>query len=344
MQSRLQSTLVATVACGVSLITPVMAAPAAKAGAAKPVANAAAKPVGPAGVAAEVNSDRILIADVTRMLDSLKAAEPALSGESAEAKKALSELRNQVLNNLIEHRLMVQEARRLKIAPTKAEVDKAFDEFKKQFPNEATFKQVVAKEGKTPEDLRRLISEGLQVFEIGRQWGSDVTVNDDEMGKFYRENVARFALPEGINVRHILIATAPKATQAEKDKARARAQELLKQAQGGADFAKLAAANSDDPGSKNEGGSLGWITRDTPFIQPFLDAAFKATVGQITSPVETEFGYHLIKVDERKAAGTMPLADAKRFIKPMLMEQKQKQRLDEKTAALKAKANIKKYI
>lgn len=342
MQSRLQSTFVATVACGASLITPVVAvaAPTAKAGA----ANAVTKPTGPAGVAAEVNSDRILVADVNRMLDSLKAAEPSLAGDSAEAKQVLGKLREQVLENLIGHRLMVQEARRLKIAPSKEEVDKAFGEFKKQFPDEATFKQVVAKEGKTPEDLRRLISEGLQVFEVGKQWGSDITVNDEEMAKFYRERVADFALPEGINVRHILIAFKPNATQADKDKTRARAQELLKQAQGGADFAKLAAAHSEDPGSKNEGGSLGWITRETPFVQKFLEAAFKATVGQITSPVETEFGYHLIKVDERKAAGTMPLAEARRFIKPILLEQKQKQRLDEKTTALKAKATIKKYI
>ena len=344
LQSRFQSTLTATVVCGVSLVTPVLAAPAAKQAAKPATAPAAAPAANATGVAAEVNSERILMTDVNRMLESLKAAEPSLSGDSAQAKEALANLRGQILNNLIEHRLMVQEARRLKIAPSKEEVDKAFNEFKGRFPDDATFKQAIAKEGKSADDLRRLISEGLQVFEIGKQWGADVTVTDDEMGKFYRDNVADFALPEGINVRHILVAFKPNATQADKDKARAKAQDLLKKAQAGTDFAKLALEYSEDPGSKNEGGSLRWITRDTPFVQKFLDAAFKANVGQITNPVETEFGYHLIKVDERKAAGTMPLADARRFIKPILLEQKQKQRLDTKTAALKAKAKIKKYI
>lgn len=341
MKSRNQSTLMA-VAAGLCWIVPVTEAPVSAA----PVANKpSVKSSGPVGVAAEVNSEQILIADVNRMVESLKAAEPTLTGDSPQAKEAVANLRVQILNNLIEHRLMVQEARRLKITPPKAEVDKAFDEFKTRFPNEATFKQVMAKEGKTPDDLRRLISEGLLVFEVGRQWGADVNVSDAEMAKFYRDNIADFALPEGINARHILFVVKPDATKADKDKVRARASEVLRQARvKGADFAKLAAEHSEDPGSKNEGGSVGWFTRDTPFDPQFLDAAFKVPVGQVTEPVETQFGYHLIKIDEKKPAGTMPLDEAKRFIKPILLEQKQKQRMDEKTNALKAKAKIKKYI
>jgi peptidyl-prolyl cis-trans isomerase C len=337
MKSRLQSTLIAS-ACLIAVV-PATNAQAQNKPAAKP---AAAKPA--VAVAAEVNGEKIMMADVNRMLDSIKTHEPSLAGNTEQAKKALVQVRSTVVDNLIEQILMVQEAKRRKINPKPDDVNKALDDFRKRFGDEAKFKAALTKEGKSVEDLKKLIVEGMQVYEVGQQLTADVTVTDDEAAKFYRDNIAEFQLPEAVNARHILLAVAPNATKADKDKVKARAQDLLKKAQAqGVDFAKLAQENSDDTGSKQEGGSLGYFSRDD-MVKPFADAAFAATPGKVVGPVETQFGYHIIKIDDKKAAGAMPLDQAKELIKPGLLDEKRKKRLEQKLTELKTKAKIKKNV
>jgi peptidyl-prolyl cis-trans isomerase C len=184
----------------------------------------------------------------------------------------------------------------------------------------------------------------MQVFEVGKRWTSDLAVSDEEAAKFYREHAADFALPEAVRASHILLSVAPGATQADKDKIKAKAQDLLKRAQAkDADFVKLAQEASEDPGSKNEGGALGWFSRDD-MVKPFADAAFAAAAGKIVGPVETQFGYHIIKVEEKKAAGTMPLDKARDLIKPYLLDTKRKEEIEKRSAELKTKAKIKKFV
>ena len=102
-----------------------------------------------------------------------------------------------------------------------------------------------------------------------------------------------------MRARHILIAVKPVASDADKQKAKAKAMDVLKQAKAKkADFYKLAAQYSDDPGSKEQGGDLGFFARGE-MVPAFEAAAFATPAGQITGPVESEFGYHIIKVEEK---------------------------------------------
>jgi peptidyl-prolyl cis-trans isomerase D len=138
----------------------------------------------------------------------------------------------------------------------------------------------------------------LRYVEISlAQLSAKVTVDDAQLKAFYEEQKAkspeRFTQPEQRRVRHILLSVSdPKQDAAVK----AKAEELLKRAQGGEDFAKLAKENSQDPGSAAQGGDLGFSERKA-FVGPFADAAFGMNVGEIKGPVKTQFGYHILKLE-----------------------------------------------
>jgi peptidyl-prolyl cis-trans isomerase D len=136
------------------------------------------------------------------------------------------------------------------------------------------------------------------------------TPPDKEIEDYYKRNAkARFSHPEEVHARHILIAVPAGATDKEKAAAKAKALDVLKQAQAGADFVKLAAKYSDDTSNKLEGGDLGTFGRGQ-MIKPFEDAVFAMKPGQITM-VETHYGFHIVKLEEHKPAHTDTLAEAK---------------------------------
>jgi peptidyl-prolyl cis-trans isomerase D len=124
---------------------------------------------------------------------------------------------------------------------------------------------------------------------------SEVEVTDQELREYY-EQIAqeRFVAPERRRASHILIESGD-----DDAAAQAQAEDLLKQLQQGADFAALARENSDDPGSKEQGGDLGWATRES-YVAPFADALFDPSLkpGELRGPVRTQFGYHLIRLEE----------------------------------------------
>jgi peptidyl-prolyl cis-trans isomerase D len=136
------------------------------------------------------------------------------------------------------------------------------------------------------------------------------TSSDKEIEDYYKRNLkTAFTHPEQVHARHILIAVDEGASEAEKKKAKDKALDVLKQAQSGSDFAKLAAKYSEDPGSKANGGDLGNFGRGQ-MIKPFEDAVFAMKPGQV-SFVETRFGYHVIKLDGATPAHTDTLAEAR---------------------------------
>lgn len=127
------------------------------------------------------------------------------------------------------------------------------------------------------------------------------TVSNEDLEKYYQEHAAQFEKAEERRARHILIAADEKASAADKAKAKTKAEEVLGKArQSGADFAELAKSASQDPGSASEGGDLGFFGKGR-MAKPFEDAVYAMKVGDISGPVETKFGYHIIKLEEIKA-------------------------------------------
>lgn len=125
------------------------------------------------------------------------------------------------------------------------------------------------------------------------------TVTDARIAASYDERKAEFQREE-VQARHLLVQVPPGADAAVKAAKRQVAEGLLKQLQGGADFAKLAAQYSDDPGSKGQGGDLGWFGRGE-MVPAFEEAVFSLKKGQISGVVETQFGFHLVQAQDKRA-------------------------------------------
>jgi len=173
---------------------------------------------------------------------------------------------------------------------------------------------------------------------------------DEEIKSYYESNKQRFETQASIKARHILLRPDPNAADAEKAKAdtRARLEAMLAKVKSGAKFADLAKANSQDPGSAKQGGDLGWFQQGV-MIKAFEDAAFNLKKGEVSGVVETEFGFHIIKVEDRKDGGVMELKDVAPLIKQALAGDRAKalarealMALDAKVAAAKTPEEMKK--
>lgn len=161
---------------------------------------------------------------------------------------------------------------------------------------------------------------------------------DEEIKSYYEANKNRFETQAAIKARHILVRPDPKDADQAKAKADAKKKitDLLPKAKSGAKFADLAKAFSQDPGSAKQGGDLGWFQKGV-MIKAFEEAAFALNKGEVSGVIETEFGYHIIKVEDKKDGGYLPLKEAEPSIKQALAGDKAKAIAREALMTLDAK-------
>lgn len=134
--------------------------------------------------------------------------------------------------------------------------------------------------------------------------GATIQAPEAQLRAYYDSHRDQFRTPERVRVRHILLQTVGK-SPGEVEKIKAKAEGLLKQIKAGTDFAELAKKNSEDPGSKDKGGEYGWMARGQT-VKNFETTAFSLKPGQISDLVTTEYGFHIIQVEEKEAAGLQP--------------------------------------
>jgi peptidyl-prolyl cis-trans isomerase D len=146
-------------------------------------------------------------------------------------------------------------------------------------------------------------------------------VSQQEVQQYFQQHQSEYKVPEQARSRHILIKVAQGADAKTDAAAKAKAEGLVKQIKGGANFADLAKANSEDPGSKDKGGELGFINRNTPFVPEFLNAVFSQKVGD-TQIVKSSYGYHIIQVEERQPEHSLSLNEVGPTIQMTLLRKK----------------------
>ena len=151
---------------------------------------------------------------------------------------------------------------------------------------------------------------------------ADVTVSPDEVQRYYNENLPQYQTPEQVRARHILLQTAGK----DEATVREAAEQVLEQAQAGDDFAELASTYSEDEGSKVDGGDLGFFGRGQ-MVAEFETAAFSMEPGRISDLVQSQFGFHIIKVEEKQAGSTTPLDTVRTQIQDTLAWQRVDQQI-----------------
>jgi peptidyl-prolyl cis-trans isomerase C len=244
-----------------------------------------------------------------------------------------------VLDQLVAFHLLAQESKARKIEVPDADVEKQFAQMKSGFPTEEAFNQALAQQGLTADQLRTQTRTRMQVAKvIETEVASKVAVPDTEVDAFYKQNPDRFKQDESVHASHILIGLPQNATPAQKTAAKSAAQAALNKIRGGADFAAVAKETSNDSSAQN-GGDLGFIPRGQT-VAPFEEAAFKLKPGSVSGIVETQFGFHIIKVHEKRPPRTAPFEEVSGQIKEFLTQGQREKQLEQFIEAAKAKAKI----
>jgi peptidyl-prolyl cis-trans isomerase C len=321
--------------------TPAGAVPAAKDGAAQvPGAPPAVKPV-PAQlpeIVARVNGKDIPRSEFENAVRNVESQNgPVPPNRRDEFYRAL-------LDDLIGYRLLEQECSAQKMAIADTDVEARIKQIRQQFPDEATFQKALADRQTTLDRLRSETRNQLMVDRfIEAQVNAKISVPPQQVTDFYNQNPDKFVQPETMRARHILVRLPDKPDDAAKKKARIEAEAILKQLKAGADFAKLAKEKSQDPGSAQNGGELPAFPKGQ-MIPAFEQAAFALKPGQMSGVVETQFGFHIIKVLERHPEGKVPFEQVRTQISDYLTNQQRQQKIGALIDQLKAKAKVQIFI
>ena len=266
----------------------------------------------PADAVAVVNGEKVARSDYEQTLAQAKASYKNQKREFPKAgSRAFQTLRDQIVQLLVQREQFEQEAEALDVEITEQQVDARLEQIQKQYfggdkkKYEAQLKEQGLSDVQVRNDIRAQIVSEKIFEEVTRK----VTVTDKQVADYYAKNKAQYSQPESREVRHILVKT------------KAQADDLYDQLQAGADFSDLAKKHSEDTGSKANGGKLTISKGQT--VAPFDKTAFALKKNDISRPVKTEFGFHIIQpIGDVKEAKVTPLKEVEDSIRQQLAQTK----------------------
>ena len=240
---------------------------------------------------------------------------------------------------MVERKVMFAEADSLDIQVDKETADKEYNSLVARFPSEDAFKEALSERGYTPEMFKSEMTGILRIQKFLEEVvTSKIIIPEEEIKAYYEENPDYFASQETVNASHILILVPENADAAAKAKAKAKIDAVAAEAAAGGDFAELAKKYSEGPSGPN-GGDLGSFGRGE-MVKPFEDAVFALSLGQISDVVETQFGYHIIKLTGKSEPGTLSYDEAKEAIQGFLRQDKEQTAVAEFVETLKTKYTV----
>ncbi len=255
----------------------------------------------------------------------------------------LPEVKKGVVESLIKQELLDQESQNKSIKVEDKKIDAEMDALKKRFPSEKEYNTALAKMNLSEAEIKFQIAKGLAIQQfIDTKFVQKITVSDDETKAHYNNNLDAFKQPEQVRARHILIMVAPQATEEQKAAARKKLQECQKKLGKGEDFEALAKEYSEGP-SGAKGGDLGYFSRGQ-MVPSFEEVAFALKSGEVSDIVETRFGYHLIKVVDKKPGSTVSYEKVKDNLQQYMKQQKVQKQVKLYIEKLEKKAKVERFI
>ncbi|MFH2070515.1 MAG: peptidylprolyl isomerase [Elusimicrobiota bacterium] len=315
-----------------------------------------------------VNGEHILLSDLEKITGPTVEIYRAQASQTELTDDKIKELKQNILDQLINDRLLLQQAKKdVRIKISKRELEQGMAHIKSRFKNDAEFKAELLKEKITEKKFNEKIEEQLMALKlIDLEIKSKVTPPGDSeirslFGKIKKvldgqelkdeseddkkdiETIARIIkknFNERIRARHVLIRTSADSSMSEQTAARKKIEEIKEKVKKGEDFLELAQKHSDDKGSARNGGDLGYFTRGD-MVPEFEKAAFSLGVGEMSDIVRTEFGYHLIMLEEKKAAQKVSLELVQNDLSEYLMQKAAEKKYASWIKGLRAKASVK---
>jgi len=289
-------------------------------------------------VVAAVNGEKITASELSQQVDQIKAEleERGLDFSGEQGKILMDSLEKEILNRMINNKLMIQEAKRFGTL-TPEQVKEKMAEVKERFASGEEYESFLSQAGMTEE-------EAAYVMNLQEQLTKDIApVSETEAREYYEANQEQFSRLEQLKVRHILFFVDDgtnnypvKHTDAEAKK---MAEEVIAGLNQGGDFAALAREKSEDEGTKVNGGL--YIFSKGQAVEEFETAAYALSPGEYTgTPVRTEYGYHVIKMEEKIPAGQETFAQVKESLMEQLLQQAGQEKFNQFMQDAKDKADI----
>ncbi len=230
-------------------------------------------------------------------------------------------MKEKVIDSLINRELLYQQSKAKGITTDAAEIDTSIDQIKQRLEAGQSIESLLEEMGITIETMRNQVGRANAIQKLLELVVyPQAMVSEKESRIFFENNPQYFKKPEEVKASHILIQVAPNASDEEKLAARHKIEEVQKKIEAGDDFADLARQYSEGP-SNVSGGDLGYFDRKK-MVKPFSDAAFDLKPGQVSDIIETSFGFHLIKVFDKKAKSAYVFEDIKDRLRELLRQQK----------------------
>jgi len=283
-------------------------------------------------VVASVNNEVITWSELRRAIEFDRQEE--LKGlEGDEREKAIRNFERPVLNELIDLRLQIQEARRLGLDVSPSEVNDAIEDIKKKYSltHDQLLRSLKA-EGLTEEAYRKELSEQILLAKVvNLEVKSKIVISDSEIREYYNKNKKNYN-KEKVRIRQIFLKRPGEGSTKDVWK---KAEEIMKRLEAGEDFSELAREFSEDPSSRS-GGDLGYVERGS-ILKEVEDVAFSLKVGEVSRPFWSSRGLHIIKVEDRIDSG---LEDVKEEIRGVLFQKAFQEVYEEWIGGLRMKAFI----
>ncbi len=286
-------------------------------------------------VAAKVNSEIITLSAIEERAELLRQKYVGAPISISE-----QDLLKDALNMIIEERLQIQEGKKFGFIVDEYAIDAAVEDIKKKNNlADGQLQEMLKREGRTLESYKNHIRDQILVSKITQfEIGNRVKVSEKSIIKYYKKNQKEFWEEGKVRARHILFISERGSSENQRRAKLRQAKKVLSEIRKGSDFSKLAIKYSEDV-SASSGGDVGFVKRGK-MVREFEEAVFSLKPGQISDIVETEYGYHIIKVDEVLPGKTLTLKDVKNRIHKILSMQKQKQVYDDWINELKKSAFI----
>ncbi len=248
-------------------------------------------------------------------------------------------LKMEALNVLIDQELLYQESKKKGFITDPERVAEEIGKIQARFPSPEDFVKALKENELTEESFGANVGRRLSVQTlVDADIAKGISVSDEEVSEFYTNNPEQFKRPETVRARHILRKVQPGADSSSRDEVKKKIGEILKEAESGADFAELAVQYSEGPSAKR-GGDLGFFPRGK-MVKPFDEAVFSLEPGKTSGIVETQYGYHIIKVEEKKEAAIVPQEEVADELNGFLTSGKIKQAVRDRLGIIRKQAKI----
>lgn len=261
-------------------------------------------------------------------------------GARGDQLELLTRLRKEAMDLLIEQELIVQASTRSDIEVSDDEVQVEYDNIRKLFDSDAEFAIRLETEGYEEDSYRIHLWRMLQAKKYLDGIRMEVRdVSDEELERYYQKSLRRLTLPEKVRVRHILLSWKPLGKPDDRAALREQLEQIRQKALAGDDFAELAERYSEDS-TRVDGGDVGFFHRGE-MVPAFEHTAFALQPGEISGIIETPFGVHFLKLEERQDARLLPLDEVQDQLREHISEEKMSNAVEAEYARLRQQADIK---